>query len=147
MKEFLVNLSWLWIWDSKKRREYRNNYRKHKHYKMPDVIPNHYCEKYIYSGQWGNNLISRELRKHNKKPYLISRFGAVELCCIKYALENIEKPSINFPENIKKLMKTQTGFFSANDEQLTRFACESIEAVKNKTFLVFGILMMTGRKI
>ena len=121
LKESKINkYCWIFIWNKKKRKEFRNNNL---------IIPNHYGVNYIYPEEYGNEIILNVLNEN--KPTFITRFGATELSIIRFFYNNIKNYNMTFPDNLKEQIKKASGFFSPTDEYLTRFCCESINMIKN----------------
>lgn len=87
-----------------------------------------YNERYIYSNQDGSNIISKKLEED--KPCLIARLGGTELRTLNFFLANKES-TVEFNDSIKENMTILSGFFPSTDDNLIRFCCEYIQAIKN----------------
>ena len=93
----------------------------------PFLTSTHLNDKYIYRGYEADKLILRTLE--TKAPCMITRFGANEIDTVSNFYEHIDDLQIKF-HNLGA-MKTNAGFFSATDEQLTRYACEIVQFLHN----------------
>lgn len=105
----------LWIWNKKKRRAWREAYR----------IPMHYGDRYIYKGAAGSDIIEQKLR--SGKPCMVSRFGLTELLAIVEFLKQKKHRHIRFPEERSHNMRALSGFYPPTDENLTRFSSEALQ--------------------
>ena len=65
-----------------------------------------------------------------KSPFLVARFGDAELRCIVYYLQIKYGLRKDYPENFKKIMHNNTGFFPATTENLNKFSKLMIKSVK-----------------
>jgi hypothetical protein len=92
------------------------------------ITSDHYGNRYIYTGEPGNQVILKTLKQG--KPCFITRFGGTELRTVAYFVEHNQEDHVTFSEIIKRDMKVMSGFFSPSDEQLTRFSCETINMIQ-----------------
>lgn len=89
-----------------------------------------YDERYIYREQAGSDIIFKKLKEG--KPCLIARCGGTEMRTLNYFLKKKKKYlNINFLDNHKYMMNALSGFFPADNDMLTRFCSEYIQAIKN----------------
>jgi len=79
-----------------------------------------------------------ELCKHinSTKPFILIRYGNSEINPVLTYLKSKNKKNIKFANNDINLLKNNAGFFSANTEEVTKFAKETIEIIKNADLLV-----------
>jgi len=87
-------------------------------------MPKAYENKFIYKHNDAQDIIKRELQAD--KPSLICRFGSNEYFTVYDYLKKKK-----FDKSQKKTMELGAGFFPATDENLKRFAVESIEIAKH----------------
>jgi len=88
---------WIWLWDQRKRREFKRAIRKSGKLKPRNrnyTIPAHFSGRFINHGQLGNYVILQELRRN--KPCLITRFGSIEFKTVRYFYNNRNKPIAPF---------------------------------------------------
>ena len=129
--------SWVWLWNQKKRREFKRLLRKSGTLKSRNrnyTIPTHFSGRFINHGQLGHDIILHELKKNT--PCLVTRFGATEFKTIKYFYINKNKPKVSFSDGYKADIKYASGFFSPSDELLTKFCCDSLQLLKNVDIFV-----------
>ena len=125
-------LCWIWIWDQRKRREFKRAIRasgKLKDRKCNYTIPTHFSGRFINHGQLGHDVILQELKKN--KPCLITRFGSTEFKTVKYFYSNRHKPQVSFSIGYKDDIKNCSGFFSPSDELLTKYCCDTLQLLGN----------------
>ena len=92
-----------------------------------------YRGKKIYIKQEGNELISQLIKSN--KPFMISRFGATELNCVKCYLDNID-----YNNTVKYRIKNHAGVFPDDDDILNRFSEIYINSAKEADVIgVWGI--------
>ena len=92
-----------------------------------------YSGKKIYKKQEGNELISGLIKSN--KPFMVSRFGATELNCIKCYLDNID-----YNDTVKYRIKNHAGVFPDNNDTLSRFSKIYINSAKEADVIgVWGI--------
>ena len=108
---------WLWIWDKKRRKKWRDEYR----------LPTHYNGRYIYRGQDGCDQISAML--NSGKPCLVTRFGMVELSVVSTVVQQLKKRRVLFSETTQNRFCQCAGFFPQSDALYTRYACEALKIV------------------
>lgn len=105
------------------------------------IIGRRRFKRFSYNGQKilnfkeGNKLIAEKLI--DNKPFMISRFGDVELRTVVYAIEiglGIRK---NFPQYVMKKMQVNAGFFPITDKNLFRFGELMIDSCSHVD--VFGV--------
>ncbi len=87
---------------------------------------------FIYTNQDGNDIISKHLL--SDKPEMICRFGTLELDTVRYMLKNKGKKKRGqglYPRWQKELFSNTAGFFPTDDYNMTRFACEQLEILKD----------------
>ena len=116
---FINKICWMWIWNKAKRKEFQKK----------NTFLNRFGSRYINEAELGNDLIFHELKKG--KPCLITRFGATEFKIIDYFFTHINKRNLVFPQKFKEEIKSLSGFFSNSDELLIKYACDSLEILKN----------------
>lgn len=76
-----------------------------------------------------NSYIYDNLLSENS--FLVARFGDAELRCIVYYLQIKYGLRKDYPENFKKIMHNNTGFFPATTQNLNKFSELMLNAVKN----------------
>jgi hypothetical protein len=87
----------------------------------------------VFSAQKGNSLIKAALAA--TAPFMAARIGSVELACLSFYLKRRKKIKLPYPEEIKKTMGDNAGFFPVDDEGLDKF-CEIFLAGIEKTDLM-----------
>lgn len=116
----LINkICWMWIWNKKKRKAFQKK----------NCFLTRFASRYINEEQFGNDVIFHEIQKN--KPCLITRFGSTEFRIIDYFYTHMKQKNIVFPKKYKEDMKRQAGFFSNTDELLTKYACDTLQILRN----------------
>lgn len=110
-------MCWLWIWNKKRRREWRDEYRK----------CTHYYGRYIYGGQVGSDIISKVL--NTGRPCMVMRFAGQEFYTSSCLFDQRDKKRVVFPEKTKRDICNLSGFFPNNDSFLTRFSSELLNNI------------------
>lgn len=116
---FINKICWMWIWNKKKRKAFQKK----------NCFLTRFGARYINEGQFGNDVIFHELQKN--KPCLITRFGSTEFRIIDYFYTHMNQKNIVYPQKYKTDMKRQAGFFSNTDELLTKYACDTLQILRN----------------
>lgn len=94
-----------------------------------NLILQKYGNKHIYNGIDGQEIILNELNKN--KPSLICRFGGTEMRVVDYYLRHYNDNYVKFPQKIKDMIGSLSGFFPAEDYLLSRFSSEFLELTKD----------------
>ena len=89
--------------------------------------------KRILSAAQGNEAIATALQ--TVAPFMAARIGSVELACLVYYLKHRQSKPLPYPDEIKKTMHDNAGFFPADDSNLDRFAQEFLASVKSVDLL------------
>ncbi len=89
--------------------------------------------KKIFSGSKGNELIAIALT--GQAPFMAARIGSGELECISFYFKNRKTAKVPYPEEIKKKMHDNAGFFPADDESLDKFSEIFLESLKKTDLL------------
>ena len=110
---------WIWIWNKKKRKAFQKK----------NCFFTRFGSRYINEEQFGNDVIFHELQKN--KPCLITRFGSTEFRIIDHFYTHMQQKNIVYPKKYKEDMKRQAGFFSNTDELLTKYACDTLQILRN----------------
>lgn len=85
-------------------------------------------DKFLYQGQDGNDVISKHLL--SDKPEMLCRFGTLELETVRQMF--VYKNSRNhFAKWHRRLFANTAGFFPVDDYNMTRFACEQLDILKD----------------
>lgn len=100
-----------------------------------------YGTKYIYSGNDAESIISNVLI--NNKPAMICRYGGTEMRVVNQFLKNINNKN-KFSPKIKKMISELSGFYPADNDNLTRFSCEFLNLLKDAD--VVGVWNTKGEK-
>lgn len=101
-----------------------------KFFKSKKIIrPRIYGDRYIYSSDESSSIIFKCLKSGN--PCFITRFGRIELEAVAYFFNNLKSKNVIFPTKLKNAMRTNAGFFPAEDEKIMRFSSEILQFIHN----------------
>jgi len=78
----------------------------------------------VYFGQDGNNKLLQLLSEN--RPLFITRFGGFELCCL-----NAYRNKKGYDDELKHVMRYNTGFFPVNDDNLNKFSELYFDSIKS----------------
>ena len=117
--KIINKICWIWIWNKKKRKAFQKK----------NCFLTRFGSRYINEEQFGNDVIFHELQKN--KPCLITRFGSTEFRIIDHFYTHMQQKNIVYPKKYKEDMKRQAGFFSNTDELLTKYACDTLQILRN----------------
>lgn len=84
--------------------------------------------KFLYMDQDGSDIISKHLL--SDKPEMICRFGTLELETVRQMIK-YKKSKSHFTHWHRDLFSNTAGFFPSDDYNMTRFACEQLEILKD----------------
>ena len=108
------------------------------------TVPKELCNIPVLYDADANECVYNKLKEN--KPCMITRFGSVEITTIGCYLDYKDKSgNCKFPQKIINDMIYQTGFFSANNEQLVKFCNDTLDFIKNIDILgVWQYTVPTG---
>lgn len=129
--KLLINL----IPDKKLRKSLRGKYI------LDASLPVNYGTKHIYKGDDAESIISEYLKKD--APCLICRYGGTEMRVVNRFLKNIDKQH-KFSPKIRNMISDLSGFYPANEYNLSRFSCEFLSLLKDTD--VVGVWNTKGEK-
>ncbi len=122
MQYQIIKLLSCLIPSKKLRREFRSKYANE------TTTPFNYGTKVIYNGDDGENIIYKNLS--NENPSLVCRFGGTEMRVVSQFLKNKDKKN-KFSNKVRKMIADLSGFYPADEYNLTRFSCEFLHILKD----------------
>lgn len=135
MQKFFVNLITCFIPSKQIRHAVRKKY-------ITDASsPVNYGIKHIYTGDDAEDIISNALE--SDAPALVCRYGGTEMRVVSQFLKHINKRN-KFSPKIKKMISDLSGFYPADEYNLSRFSSEFLELLKDTD--VMGVWNTKGEK-
>lgn len=83
----------------------------------------------IKGQKFTNDFIASSIQ--SGKPFMVARYGDVELRTVVYTIQNRMGWRNEVPERIKKILSNNAGFFPATDENMFKFGDVMLEASKS----------------